>query len=35
MDIATLIGIVGGFGLIVATIFMGGNAGGFIDPPPW
>ncbi|WP_027720243.1 motility protein A [Maridesulfovibrio zosterae] len=33
MDIATLIGIVGGFGLIVATIFMGGNAAGFVDPP--
>ncbi|WP_320174219.1 MotA/TolQ/ExbB proton channel family protein [Maridesulfovibrio sp.] len=33
MDIATLIGIVGGFGLIVATIVMGGNAAGFIDPP--
>ncbi|WP_319763989.1 MotA/TolQ/ExbB proton channel family protein [Maridesulfovibrio sp.] len=33
MDIATLIGIVGGFGLIIATIVMGGNVGGFIDPP--
>ncbi len=33
MDIATLIGIVGGFGLIIATIFMGGNAAGFIDAP--
>ncbi|CCO22655.1 motility protein A [Maridesulfovibrio hydrothermalis] len=33
MDIATLIGIVGGLGLIVATIIMGGNAAGFIDPP--
>ncbi len=33
MDIATLIGIVGGFGLIVATIVMGGNIGGFVDPP--
>lgn len=33
MDIATLIGILGGFGLIIATIFMGGNAAGFVDPP--
>ncbi|WP_027177649.1 motility protein A [Maridesulfovibrio bastinii] len=33
MDIATLIGIVGGFGLVVATIIMGGNAAGFVDPP--
>lgn len=33
MDIATVIGIVGGFGLIIGTIMMGGNAGGFIDPP--
>lgn len=33
MDIATLIGIVGGFGLIVATIILGGNPGGFVDVP--
>ncbi|WP_243546417.1 motility protein A [Pseudodesulfovibrio tunisiensis] len=33
MDIATLIGLVGGFGLIVTTVLMGGNAGGFVDPP--
>lgn len=33
MDIATLIGILGGFGLVVATIIMGGNAAGFVDPP--
>ncbi len=33
MDIATLIGIVGGLGLVVATIMMGGNAAGFIDAP--
>lgn len=33
MDIATIIGLVGGFGLIITTIIMGGNAGGFVDIP--
>lgn len=33
MDIATLIGLVGAFGLVITTIFMGGNAAGFIDIP--
>lgn len=33
MDIATLIGTVMGFGLIVAAMVMGGNIGGFIDIP--
>ena len=33
MDIATLIGLVGAFGLVVTTIFLGGNAAGFIDIP--
>ncbi|KAB1441082.1 motility protein A [Pseudodesulfovibrio senegalensis] len=33
MDIATVIGLVGGFGLIITTILMGGNAGGFVDIP--
>lgn len=33
MDIATLIGLIGGFGLIGATVVMGGNAGGFVDVP--
>ena len=33
MDIATLIGLAGSLGLIVTTIFMGGNAAGFIDIP--
>lgn len=33
MDIATLIGLLGGFGLIVGAIFMGGGIGGFIDVP--
>ncbi len=33
MDIATLIGLVGGFGLIATTIILGGNPGGFIDIP--
>lgn len=33
MDIATLIGLVGAFGLVFTTIFMGGNAAGFVDIP--
>ena len=33
MDIATLIGLVGAFGLVMTTIFMGGNAAGFVDVP--
>ena len=33
MDIATLIGLVGAFGLVLTTIFMGGNAAGFVDVP--
>lgn len=33
MDIATLIGLVGAFGLVLTTIFMGGNAPGFLDIP--
>jgi chemotaxis protein MotA len=33
MDIATLIGILGGFGLVIGAIAMGGNMGGFIDIP--
>ncbi len=33
MDIATLIGLVGAFGLVITTIFMGGNAAGFVDVP--
>ncbi|XPV75864.1 MAG: motility protein A [Desulfovibrio sp.] len=33
MDIATIIGLVGSFGLIIAAIVMGGSAGGFLDIP--
>ena len=33
MDIATLIGLVGAFGLVLTTIFLGGNAAGFVDIP--
>ncbi len=33
MDLATLIGIVAGFGLVGATIAMGPDPGGFIDIP--
>lgn len=31
MDIATLIGLIGGFGLILGAILMGGGVGGFLD----
>ena len=33
MDLATLIGIVAGFGIIVAAIFVGGDLGTFVDVP--
>ncbi|MBI9078272.1 MAG: MotA/TolQ/ExbB proton channel family protein [Pseudodesulfovibrio sp.] len=33
MDIATLIGLSGALGLVVTTVFMGGNAAGFVDVP--
>lgn len=33
MDIATLIGLFGGIGVIMATIFMGGSAGTFMNIP--
>ena len=33
MDIATLLGILAGFGLIIGSIASGGGLGGFIDPP--
>ncbi len=33
MDIATLVGIVVGFGLVLSAIMMGGSIGGFIDFP--
>jgi len=33
MDLATLIGIVGAFGIVVTAIFMGGSFGQFIDVP--
>lgn len=33
MDLATLIGLVGGFGVIVGAIFVGGSALLFINPP--
>lgn len=32
-DIATLIGLIGGFGLIMSAIFIGGSPGAFIDVP--
>jgi chemotaxis protein MotA len=33
MDIATIIGIVGGFGLIIGSILLNGSLGAFIDMP--
>ena len=33
MDLATLIGIVGAFGVVVTAIFLGGSFGQFIDIP--
>ncbi len=33
MDIATLIGLVGGMGVIIGAIVLGGNVGGFVDIP--
>jgi chemotaxis protein MotA len=33
MDIATIIGIVGGFGLIIGSIMMSGSLGAFVDLP--
>jgi chemotaxis protein MotA len=33
MDIATLLGILGGLGLIVTTVVLGGNVMGFVDVP--
>lgn len=33
MDIATIIGLLAGLGLIAGTIVMGGNVGGFVDVP--
>ena len=33
MDIATLAGIIAGFGLLIGTIMLGGGAGAFIDIP--
>ena len=32
MDLATVIGIVGGLAILVAAIFVGGSAGMFVDP---
>jgi len=33
MDIATILGLLGGFGLVVGAIFLGGSLGAFIDIP--
>ena len=33
MDIATLVGLVGSFGIIIAAIILGGSAGVFVNPP--
>ncbi|OMH39376.1 flagellar motor protein PomA [Motiliproteus sp. MSK22-1] len=33
MDIATLVGLIGSFGIIISAIVLGGSAGMFINPP--
>ncbi|MEH6470478.1 MAG: flagellar motor protein PomA [Halopseudomonas sp.] len=33
MDIATLVGLVGSFGIIISAIILGGSAGMFVNPP--
>lgn len=33
LDVATIIGLIGGFGLIVAAIVLGGSPGSFVNPP--
>ena len=33
MDIATLIGLLAGFGLVFSAIFLGGSLGSFVDVP--
>lgn len=33
MDLATLIGLVGAFGIVMASIFLGGSAGTFVNTP--
>ena len=33
MDLATLIGLVGAFGIVITSIFLGGSAGTFINTP--
>ncbi|MBF0248109.1 MAG: MotA/TolQ/ExbB proton channel family protein [Alphaproteobacteria bacterium] len=32
-DIATIVGLIGGFGLVIAAIFTGGSAGSFVNIP--
>ncbi len=33
MDLATLIGLIGAFGIVLASIFLGGSAGTFVNTP--
>ncbi len=33
MDLATLIGLIGAFGIVLASIMMGGSAGTFVNGP--
>ena len=40
MDLATLIGLIGAFGIVLASIMMGGSAATFVNAPsllvrPW
>ena len=33
VDLATLVGLISGFGLVISAIFLGGNPASFINPP--
>ena len=33
MDLATLIGLIGAFGIVLTSIFLGGSAGTFVNTP--
>jgi chemotaxis protein MotA len=33
VDIATLVGLLGGFGIVIAAMFSGGDIGAFVNAP--
>ena len=33
MDVATIVGLLSGFGLVAAAIFLGGDPASFVNPP--